>query len=90
VTTDEAIVRCRARWTHPPLDRRDVEERIALRLRDHESPPELRVVAIAPACRIFVESRDGWRSRYVHTIGEVDSVLDELDLFAAALERKVA
>lgn len=89
MTELEAIAACRARWTHAPLDPRDVEERIALRLVERDVTPQIRVLATPPACRIFVvrsEGRGGSRSRYVHTIGEVDATLDRLleDVASAA------
>lgn len=78
-----AIATVRARWTHAPLDPRDVEERVAIRAEEGE--PVYRVIATPPACRIFrmtkaatEERRAEWVSRYVHAVGDVDGVLDEL------------
>lgn len=87
MTPDEALAVLRARWSQPPLDRRDVEERIALRLRDQEGPEVLVLEMAIPtsagcarsvAPRLFVASASGWRSRYVHTIADVDHALDAL------------
>lgn len=80
MTDDEAVARMRARWSHPPLDRRDVEERIAIRFLDGPAPD---VVVLGPhpnACRLFVRLRhDGtYASRYVHTVADVDATLDRL------------
>jgi hypothetical protein len=91
VTEEEAIARVRARWAHPPLDVRDVEERVALRLVDAHRPPEVLVRAAPPACRLFVRQRDAsgsgwpprpgdWRSKYVHALRDVDRVLDDLGI----------
>lgn len=74
----EALERFRARWAHPPVDRADIEERVALRLIE---VPEVEAVVLGPwpphvpACRLFVRRGDGWRSRYVHSTAEVDEAL---------------
>ena len=75
MTVEDAIAWMRARWTHEPLDRRDVEERLAVRLLDGPAR-EVRVLATPPACRIFVRRGDGWCSRYVHTVADVDDAFD--------------
>lgn len=82
MTVDEALAAMRARWSHPPLDRRDVEERVAVRLLD---VPDLEVVVLGPqphcpACRIFVRRRhDGSHvSRFVHSLADVEVVLPAL------------
>jgi hypothetical protein len=77
VSVDDALARFRARWAHPPLDRRDVEERLAVRLLELPDV-EVLVVATPPACRLFVRRGEGWRSRYVHRVDEVDRALDAL------------
>lgn len=69
----DAIARLRAKWSHDPLDRRDVEERLAVRL---DPERETVVVEAPPACRIFVRRGEGWRSAYVHRLADVDAVLD--------------
>lgn len=75
---EEAIARCRARWSHPPIDVVDVEERVAVRL-DAGEDRLVRVLAFPPAVRIFVEHAGGrWRSAYVHHLEEVDAVLERL------------
>lgn len=85
MTADEALERMRERWRdRPPIDLRDVEERAAIRLEDLR--PELRIRAQrAPrgAARLFVEVRRGhegerstWWSAYVHSLEEVDEVLE--------------
>lgn len=78
VSVAEALARQRAKWAHPPVDKADVEERLALRLIDH---PELEVRVTGPyrgcpACRVFVRHPRGWRSRYVHSVAEVDAALE--------------
>ena len=78
MTPAEAIRRCRERWASPPVDPRDVEERIALRFRDAETPPETLVIAHDHAPRLFVRHGDGWRSAYVHATADVDATLDRL------------
>lgn len=85
MTDAEACAVVRARWTHPPLDVRDVEERLALRMVDLEPSPEVLVLPALHACRVFVRSGDvdakgrrRWCSRYVHAIADVDEVLDAL------------
>lgn len=96
----DAIEQMRERWTHAPLARADIEERIALRLVDREVAPEVLVHSTPPACRLFVyacprrpsgrrprprrASRE-YVSAYVHGVDEVDGVLDRL--FERALER---
>lgn len=94
---DEALARCRARWTHPPLDRRDVEERVALRYRDAAAPPLVTVLATPPACRIFRLLQDDeeprrrrWTSCYVHRLEEVDQVLGLLEERAREAARRAA
>lgn len=80
MTFDDACAALRGRWSHPPLDRRDIEERVALRLREEEAQvlvletPMPTTVAV----RLFVMSPKGWRSRYVHAAADVDQVLGEL------------
>lgn len=85
---DEAAIHAaraavRAHWSLPPLDRRDVEERVAVRLQGHEGT-EVRVLqhavatTTATATRLFVAVPNGWRSRYVHELADVDRVLAEL------------
>lgn len=89
MTDLEASERVRARWTHPPIDLDDVEERIAVRLADR---PELeaRVVRALASCRVFVRRRGrapvAWCSRYVD--GAIAWLLRRLDgLEHAAAER---
>jgi hypothetical protein len=89
VREHEAVDAFRARWEHPPLDPHDVEERIAIRRRDAE--PASFVVHRTPppeqACRIFLQlaeaggtkGRPLWSSRYAHSTGEVDRILDALE-----------
>ena len=83
MTVDEALARMRSRWDHAPIDRHDVEERVALRLVDALAL-EVRVLGpqppACPACRIFFRVRhDGSHvSRYVHSLGDVDAVLADL------------
>lgn len=80
MTVEEAIARFRARWAHPPVDPRDVEERVAVRL-DYCGPEtEARVIAFPPAVRVFISRSPGapWRSAYVHDLGDVDAVVDAL------------
>lgn len=100
MTELEAIASMRARWTHPPIDLLDVEERVAVRLAER---PELEA-AVVPAlssCRLFVRRRGRalvvWCSRYVHAPGEVDDAigwilprLDVLEREADERERKRA
>jgi hypothetical protein len=83
-TVDAALERFRARFDHPPIDPRDVEERIAARF-GLAAPATILVVAIEhpPACRIFVfhgriPQPWSWRSAYVHAIADVDAILDRL------------
>ena len=75
---DDALDAFRHRWTHPPVDLRDVEERAAVRLED-EAGAEVRVLA-APlgAARLFIRRADAWRSRYLHHPDETDRVLTTL------------
>ncbi len=77
VDVQAAIARMRARWTHPPVDRRDVEERLAVRLVDGAAR-ECVVVETPPVCRLFVRAPKGWTSAYVHDVADVDAKLDEL------------
>lgn len=79
MTEEEALARCRARWSRPPPARVDVEERIATRFADTSSPPEVLILTCARSCRLFLRKPDGgWVSRYVHDAAEVDVVLDWL------------
>jgi hypothetical protein len=78
MSEDEALAIFRARWNHPALDPRDVEERVALRLVDEAEPRDVVVIATPPACRLFVR-REGWRSKYVHAPRDIDAALDELE-----------
>jgi hypothetical protein len=80
VTEDEAIARIRARWDHAPLDRRDVEERVALRIVDRDVKPETVILENFTACLLFVRrGPEDWRKRYVHSIYDVDGALDLLE-----------
>lgn len=77
-SVEEALARMRARWSHPPVDRADIEERLAVRLIE---APAAEVLVLGPwpplpACRLFVRHPKGWRSRYVHAVAEVDAALD--------------
>lgn len=84
MTVDEALEAMRARWTHPALDPRDVEEWIAVRFDGPSAAPTTAVLRTDNACRLFVLARPGaewgaasrWCSRYVHAVGEVDEALD--------------
>lgn len=87
MTDEEAIAAFRAKWAHPPLDPRDVEERLALRLRD-AAGPEVQVLECSPAVRLFVRAGAGWVSRYVHHVAEVDDMLDFLLVRAAVVGRQ--
>jgi hypothetical protein len=79
VTSEEALASFRDRWAHPPLDVRDVEERIALRYQDDATPPRITAVAQPPAVRIFREHADGkHHSTYVHRVADVDAALDRI------------
>lgn len=76
MTVEESIRAMRVKWDHEPLDVRDVEERIALRM---GVSPDVRVIgsrAECTACRVFVRHGETWRSRFVHTVSEVDAALD--------------
>lgn len=82
---EEAVACFRARWSHPPIDRRDVEERVAVHLVDRDVTPQIVVLACPPACRLFVlhaprtaETPEVWRSRYVHSVYDVDALLVRL------------
>ena len=97
MTHEEALARIRARWSHPPLDPRDVEERVALRYRDAAAPPRVAVVACRPACRLFVLLHDDedirrreWTSAYVHRTADVDQVLHMLEARAPRAGRRAA
>ncbi len=79
MTVDDALAAVRARWSHGPVDRHDLEERLAVRLRESPSveaqllgpwPPYV------PACRLFVRHGERFRSRYVHAANELDAALD--------------
>lgn len=80
MTPEEAIARCRARWTHPPIAVVDVEERVALRLADEDPEAVAVVLPCAPAVRVFVQMREGgpWRSAYVHDLASVDAIVGTL------------
>jgi hypothetical protein len=84
MTFDEAIAAFRARWAHAPVDRRDVEERVALRLLDRDPPPTVVVLSCLGACRVFAFNGKAWRSRYVHELRDVDALVDDLVRFAEA------
>lgn len=82
MTELDAIAAAARRWSHSPVDHRDVEERLALRL-----GPEHAVVLVAapPVVRLFVAAAlddagepTRWRSAYVHSTHQVDAVLDRL------------
>ncbi|AKF06062.1 hypothetical protein [Sandaracinus amylolyticus] len=75
---ERACASVRARWDHPPLDARDVAERVAARLGD--AGLEMLVLPHRCACRIFLRASESakWVSRYVHALGDVDGVLDHL------------
>jgi hypothetical protein len=84
VTVEDALERFRVRFDHPPVDPREVEERIAVRF-ELGAPATILVVAIdhPPACRIFVlrgriPQLWSWRSAYVHAIADIDAILDRL------------
>lgn len=78
MTPERASADMLARWDHEPVDQRDVDERIAIRLVDLETPPVVRTVELAPVVRVFVQHGDRWRSCYVHSAWEVDEALDSL------------
>jgi hypothetical protein len=88
VNAEAAIARVRARWAHAPLDPRDVEERVAVRIVDRDIKPENVILEDHGACRIFVRRRaraewpprpGDWRSCYVHSVSDVDAALDRLE-----------
>lgn len=91
MTELEAIASTRARWAHPPIDLRDVEERVACRLAER---PELEaaVVPVLASCRLFVRRRGRalvvWCSRYVHAPGEVDVAIGWILARLEVLERE--
>lgn len=79
MSPEEAIAKSRARWAQPPLDVRDVEERIALRYQDDATPPKITAVAQPPAVRIFREHANGkHHSTYVYSVADVDAALDRI------------
>jgi hypothetical protein len=104
MTPLEAIASFRGRWSHAPLDRRDVEERVALRFEG--GGPEVRVLEARGACRVFVrageleaddlpegeESKGSalgrWLSRYVHDVRSVDVVLSWIEARVVELARE--
>lgn len=79
-----AISRCRARWApRPQLSPSDTAERAAVRLEHYA--PGMRVHAMnawqGGAVRLFIErerrvDRSLWWSAYVHSLEDVDRVLD--------------
>lgn len=92
MTVGEALEVFRARWAGPGPDRRDVEERAALRLRD--SSREFLVMDTGTERdRLFVRIGEddrvkwgergkapkltrGWHSGYVHRLEDVDRIFD--------------
>ena len=98
MTSEEALDEFRARWTHPSVDVRDVEERIAIR----GAEAETRVLpGPLGAARVFVrggpsvtksgkpKDRFGeplfeWCSAYIHHPDETDGVLSRLLKFLEA------
>lgn len=83
MTADEAIAVVHARWSGPPLDARDVEERLAVREHERVGPTRFLVLPCAPAVRLFVRGgRHEWTSAYLHELGEIARLLDRLEASA--------
>lgn len=100
MTEEEAIAIMRARWSHPALDLRAVEERVAIRFEHRDT--EVRVLEARPACRVFIldgeltprGGRSGvsgrWCSRYVHTLEDLDATITEIEEEIARAREKRA
>lgn len=89
MTFEEALAQFRTRWSHPPVDPRDVLERVAIR---YDGGGVLfSVHAMDHVCRFF--RADGFdengkptaqKSAYVHSTADVDRVIDALERKATA------
>ena len=77
----QALSRYSERWNHPPVDPRDVAERLAIRYEDRDSPP-FRVVRVDGRVRLFLAAGERWVSAYVHDPMETDAIADRLTALA--------
>lgn len=78
-----ALASFRARWGPERPDADDVRERVAIRFEhDEAEAARWRVVAGRGYVRLFRWVRDGrqpvWRSAYVHSLRDVDGVIDRI------------
>lgn len=76
MTPEEAIAAVRNRWARPPLDPRDVLERVAVRFEG--ACAEWSTAQHLRAVRLFRQVTGRHVSRYVHELDEVDSAIDAL------------